>query len=634
MKNIFMVQASVPFPNSIYLPYSAGAVISYSLQFEKIKENFNFVGFIYEIQPIDEVIEKINNPAVVGFSSYMWNIEFNLELAKAIKNKWPDCIIIFGGPQIDDEANFLGESSCIDILIYGEGEIPFYKILLSLVDGSRLKDISNIAFTENDTLIRTKREYVEDVSCFPSPYTMGLFDNIVNGADRKNVQFDAVLETNRGCPYKCIYCYWAGGSKKIRSFSMEKIKAELEWMSQNKILFCYCADANFGILDRDIEIAEYIVELKNEYGYPQRFESIASKNKNEVTLEINKILHTAGLNGGISVAVQSMSPKVLNAVGRKNISIEELGKQLNLYRMNGMTTYTDIILGLPEETYKSFCRGVFAVLEAGQHNALNIFRCELLPNTILSDISTVEKYGIQTIKSHLCQNHSTVGKNVFNACSNIIVSTNSLTKDEWLECNKIAIVVQAFHCFGLLRYIAIYIRKSQKISYENFYMSFYNWIENESTVLKNFLDEICNSFKSFLDGESDLYYYNPDFGNIYYPFEEALFLLCVSDMDSVYDEINNFLQKFYCFPAVDELLEYQKNMIHIIRKEKPQNYKYQNDWYTYFSKIYDGNCVEPENKNISVFCDSYDHKTMENYAREVVWYGKRIDKMIENVSID
>lgn len=629
MKKIYMVQAVNPLLNSVYLPYSAGTVLAYSLQFSKIKENFEFCDFIYEIKPIEDVIEKIENPSIVGFSSYMWNIEFNLKLAKAIKEKWPECVTVFGGPQIDDEASLLKESSYIDILIHREGEIPFYNILLSLIDGRSYRDISNISFFENGELVHTKREYTEDISDFPSPYTMGLFDKIINDPQKSQIQFDVVIETNRGCPYKCIYCSWAGRDEKFRAFSIEKVKAELEWMAKNKIAYCYCADGNFGILDRDIDIVRYIVELKKKYGYPQRFESIATKNKNDVTLEINKILHEADLNGGISVAVQSMSPKVLKAVGRKNISTQELRKQLDLYRMNGMTTYTDIILGLPEETYESFCKGVFDVIEAGQHNAFNIFKCELLPGTILSDKATVEKYGIKTVKSRLRQNHSTVEELLFNSRSNIVVSTNTLSEEEWVKCNRIAILIQAFHCFGLSRFIAIYLRKANNISYYDFYMNFYNWIENESTVIKKLLDEICQCFEPFLKEQSDLYYYNPEFGNIYFPFEEALFLLCVKEIDAVYGEIHQFLEKGYLNDKVEELFAYQKDMICLTRKENLRVVSYQNDWYTYFDRIYDKEFNEPEHHEISITYNPYDYGTMETYARTVLWYGKRKDKMIE-----
>lgn len=633
MKKIYMVQAANALSKAIYLPYSAGTVLAYSWQFDKIRDNFEFGGFIYRMEPINDVVSKLENPSVVGFSSYLWNIEFNLELAKAIKEKWPQCLTVFGGPQIDAEASLLEESKNIDILIHGEGERTFNSILNYIIDGSSINNIKNISYSENGKIIHTEKEYSVDISDFPSPYTMGLFDGMLNDPQNEGTQFDAVLETTRGCPYSCIYCSWSGGEKYFRRFPIEKVKAELRWMAEHKIAFCFCADSNFGILKRDIEIAEYLVELKKEYGYLEKFESISTTEKSEVTFKINKMLHEVGMNGGISVAVQSMTPKVLEAVGRKNISVEELRYQLDWYRQNGMGTYTDLILILPEETYDSFCRSVFSVIEAGQHNSFNIFRCELLPNTILNSKEIIEKYKIKSIRSNLQQYRSVVKKEHFKSRSNLVVSTSTISEDEWVKANRLVTFAQAFHCYGISRYISIYLRKAKNISYYDFYMAFFEWVETESVLIKSLLDRVCHCFDLFIKGQSDLYYCNPEFGGLYLSFEEALFLHCVSEIDDVFNEINMFLERYDFGDAFKEVCEYQKDMIS--RPQRPEKtVVYQNDWHTYFEKIHDRDYTEPTAEKITVTYHSYDLGTIEDYDRETVWRGKRKDKMIEkNITV-
>ena len=86
---------------------------------------------------------------------------------------------------------------------------------------------------------------------FPSPYLTGQFDYLLN--DGTNYQ--AIIETNRGCHSGCHYCYW-GNKKKYEFFDMQRIKDEAEWIGRNKIKYVFCADSNFGIFDRDIEIAQ------------------------------------------------------------------------------------------------------------------------------------------------------------------------------------------------------------------------------------------------------------------------------------------------------------------------------------------------------------------------------------------
>ncbi|MGN1169372.1 MAG: B12-binding domain-containing radical SAM protein [Acutalibacteraceae bacterium] len=391
-KKVYLIQPSNILSGSVFLPYSVGAIAAYSWQFESIKEEFELQPFIFTKKPVDEAMREIDNPCIVGFSNYMWNVEYNLLLAAGVKKAWPECIIAFGGPQIADDVGFLEEYPFIDILMYGEGEESFYKILTSISSGEGFEGIDNIAFKSAGEIIKTKKSPACDISGYPSPYTSGYFDSIIHNKAYDGIQFDAIIETNRGCPYKCIYCAWSGVDSTIRQFPTQKVEAELEWLAKNKIAYCICGDANFGILERDEEIVDYLVSLKKQYGYPQKFETTAAKNKDELTFRINSKLDSVGLNKGVSVACQSLSPQVLRNVGRHNMSIDSFISQLKRYREAGMHTYTDLILGLPGETFESFCRGLFAVIEAGQCFSININRCELLPNSLMNSQEIISKY--------------------------------------------------------------------------------------------------------------------------------------------------------------------------------------------------------------------------------------------------
>ena len=43
---------------------------------------------------------------------------------------------------------------------------------------------------------------------------------------------------------------------------LDRVFAELDWFSKNKVEFIFCCDANFGILPRDYEIALKAAENK------------------------------------------------------------------------------------------------------------------------------------------------------------------------------------------------------------------------------------------------------------------------------------------------------------------------------------------------------------------------------------
>lgn len=630
MKNIYLVQPNNSLSGSLFLPYSIGSIAAYSFSNPEVCGCYKLGEFIFTKMPVEEALRKIDSPYLVGFSCYMWNVEYNLVLASEIKKKYPHCIIVFGGPQVPDDVSYLKEYDYIDILIHGEGEVAFSELLKALMNNEPFNGIYNISFRHNESYIKTKHCQKCDLSQLPSPYSEGYFDSIINAPEFSDVQFDVIIETNRGCPYKCMYCCWAGNKDSFREFPYDRVRKDLEWVSKNKISYCICADSNFGILERDEKIVDYLVELKKQYGYPKRFETTAAKNKDDLVFRINKKLDSVNLNRGISVAVQSMSADVLEIIGRKNMNAKNLSEQLELYRKAGMYTYTDIILGLPGETFESFSDGLFSVIEAGQHNSININRCEFLPNTIMYSDEVKSKYGIKTVKSHLCQNHSKVDTEVFfGSRSELIVETNTMSRADWRRALRLSVCVQAFHCFGLLRFLAIYLRKSKGICYKDLYLKLFSWIENESVFIKSELDYVCKSIDLFLSGKGDLSFFDSRFGDIYWSFEEALFLCLVCRIDDFYEEINKFISDFTDTTSdiFSDLYNYQKNIISL-PKQKDNVLHFDYDWVEYFENTFEPSFVSPEKAHIEIKLEGNDIVSWEEYAREIVWYGKREDKMI------
>ncbi|MGN0444384.1 MAG: radical SAM protein [Acutalibacteraceae bacterium] len=635
MKNIYLAQPNNNLSQEVYLPYAAGTIAAYAFQNDKIKENYRLGEIIFLKLPVDEVVKNLENPFFVGFSSYMWNIEYNLALAERIKSTYPECIIAFGGPQIPDDTTYLEKYPFIDILMHGEGERTFLSLLLVLLEKGDLSSIKNISFRSEDRrVIHTEKEIFRNIVDYPSPYSMGIFDSIVENEAYSGLRFDAVLETNRGCPYSCIYCYWAGTESNFRQFGLERVFGDLDWMAKHKIIYCICADSNFGILKRDHEIAKYLVNLKNKYGYPQKFETSAAKNKDDFVFEINRLLNSANLNCGISVAVQSFSPTVLENIGRKNISTDNFAKQMEKYRNEGMSTYTDFILGLPGETYESFCQGLFCAIESGQHSSINVHPCEVLPNTVLYLRETIEKYDIKTIRSTLCQDHVIYNReNKFGSRSEIIVSTNTMSKSDWRRAMRLSVCVQSFHSFGLLKFFAVYLRKSKNVSYYDFYMSLFKWIESESSFTKRTLDRVCASIDSFLEEKSSLFFYDSRFSDSYLSFKEGLFLSCAAEIDEFFDDIKNYLYTYFNEEELfEDLFMYQKEIIKLPYKPQTEiTVKY--NWQDYFSDIFDKSKVSPRRVETRLVSDFCKEDNWFDYTRNNIWYGKRENKMLRKFEI-
>ena len=93
----------------------------------------------------------------------------------------------------------------------------------------------------------------------------GSFDRLIEAYPEN--EWLILWETNRGCPFKCTFCDWGSATaSKVNKFDLERLKLEIDWFSKNKIEFIFCCDANFGILKRDIEIAEYVAIKKKRTG--------------------------------------------------------------------------------------------------------------------------------------------------------------------------------------------------------------------------------------------------------------------------------------------------------------------------------------------------------------------------------
>ena len=614
--------------NAAYLPYSIGTLAAYAWQFAEIRDAYTLENFIFLMKDIPTVVEQIRAPYLMAFSCYMWNVKYNLALAQEVKRKYPECRIVFGGPDVPENKTFLEKYDFIDVLIFGEGEEPFYRLLAALECAEPLSTVNSLCYRDGERLCSTPIVTPMDISDYPSPYLEGFFDHILNDSAYADMSFDVVFETNRGCPYKCLYCSWGTKNAPVRKFSMERVKGELEWIARHKIEYCVCADGNFGIFDRDEEIVRYLIAQKKKYGYPITFETTAAKNKNDFVFHINTLLDSAGLNRGVSVACQSLNPEVLKNVHRTRVDIEDFAFQINRYRMAGIATYTDLIMGLPGETLESYCDGLFQVIEAGQH-FIQSYRCELLPTSPMASPEIIEKFGIKTVSSSLSEPHTNVHtENKYGARSEVIVQTNTMSVEDWLNMNIIYLYTQTFHGLGILKYMAIYLRRSQQVSYHDFYMKLFKYIEHENTYLKSLAWQVTRSLSEFLHKQTPIRFYDARFGDIYWNLEEGFFNILTADKDAFLKHIKPFLLPFFNDEELfEDLLLYQqsKSAFPFVNAHK-ESFLY--DWESYFFDLYNNSEKQPQKRKNTVYFQSDYYNDLAAFARDTIWYGKRRGKFI------
>lgn len=621
MKNIYFIQPSSYYGGEICLPYASGCLAAYALSIDKIRESYVLADIIYRKDNIAVCAEKIKEPFLIGFSCYIWNFEHNKLLAKQLKEIFPDAYILFGGHSVSNTSSeLLEECDYIDFLIHEEGEIPFAGLLLALSGEKELSEVPNLSYRKDGKIIKTENKFY-DVWDFPSPYTTGIFDKIM--ADSDDV-FYGIIETNRGCPYKCVYCDWGRQAKSVRPFPMEKVTKDIEWLSAHKIGYCICADANFGILERDIEISQMLVDAKKQTGYPSKIQFCFTKNSDDRVFEINRMMNECGLSKGATISLQTLSEKTLNDICRTNMTFSHYTDLVRKYNDAGIFTYTDMILGLPGETFKSFTDGIGKLFEAGQHSSVNIFNCEKLINARLSQKEMVENHKIKFAKCSLNRHHTELGTET-QENNSVVIATKDMSEAEWIDANIFVAVTGAFHNLGILQYFAIYLFNELGISYSEFYISLMkHFKENPDSVagriyldLSEKLDEVTKNI-----GKCETLL--PEFGNVNWPVEEWYFLQIIKDYDLFFDEITPFLKSFGIDSDIFEnLLVYQKKMI---KRPAVKEFSFDifYDFPRYFHNVYTGNVKKLESRNLTITVRDKNAKdNYPDYARETVWYGRK-----------
>src|SRR5579871_3014336 len=125
-----LVQINNSFSGQNYLPYSVALLQSYAERRLTRPERFRFLLPLYKRVPVGEAVDALAAADIVGFSTYVWNGQISLEIARRLKARRPEILIVFGGPHVPDQPEeFLRANPCIDIAVHNEGEQVFLRLL-------------------------------------------------------------------------------------------------------------------------------------------------------------------------------------------------------------------------------------------------------------------------------------------------------------------------------------------------------------------------------------------------------------------------------------------------------------------------------------------------------------------------
>ena len=551
--------------NAHYLPYSVGVLWAYVNQFESIKSNYQLEDLVWRRDNIDETVSKLSKCDIVGFSTYVWNKNYNYALARRLKEINPDCLIFFGGPEMPiTKKNIFEKLPFVDVVIKSEGEIILRQLLDAITNNTSWEDIRGLVINCNGVAVDTgDGDRISSLEDMPSPYLTGVFDKIM--AEVTDVEWNATIETNRGCPYACTFCDWGSLTyNKVKKFNLEKVFAELEWIGQKGCGFVTITDANFGMfVERDNAIADKLIEVQEKYGCPNSFSmSWAKDQKPEVFDIVFKLIKNPKFNQGLTVSVQSMDLDVLENIKRKNLAQHKIENIFALCDKNNVPVYTEIILGLPGETKDTWREGFYKIYRAGNHTGINILHAQMLEN---AEMNLLQKklYGITSVPVYDYMSGS-YNYNELQECVEVVTGTKDMPAEEMLDSQTFSWFMQTFHINGLTTYISRFLHKNAGIDYSVFYDKLWNYLQNDSWFIKE-RDELRHYYRNWMtDGKIN----HPNISNIEVHGWNIIHRTTLNmHLDRKYNYVFDLIEKFVISEfslnanCLTQLLQFQRNYV-------------------------------------------------------------------------
>jgi radical SAM superfamily enzyme YgiQ (UPF0313 family) len=320
-------------------------------------------------------------PDVVGFSCYCWNMDKVLELSRLLKQLYPKTQIVLGGPEVGAIAHkCMKENPAVDVVVMGEGEVTFQELLLSYLNhGKAIGSVDGITYRQNGKIRSTgQRALIEDLGDIPSPYLTGAL------TPRDRVTY---VETYRGCPYKCAFCYEGKNFPKLRFFPDERIRREIELITANpEIRSFHVVDSVFNLKkDRLRRIAQMFQDA-NRSGAGLTTVEVMTETVDEETVELLRKANVLSVETGPQT-VNTHTIKNINRYYRK----EKFNRGIKLLVDGGIDVLTDLIIGLPGDNFFRFVRSAKAMMRL-KATTIVFSILHVLPGTELYE--NADKFGL------------------------------------------------------------------------------------------------------------------------------------------------------------------------------------------------------------------------------------------------
>lgn len=398
-----------------------------------------------DIEAIKEILVQAQ-PDVFAVSLYVWNYDLVNKVCAWVKDQWPKCIIITGGPHqyFKHDDDWFRKHPYYDASLPGDcfGERCLQHLLDSdIVNWDLVPDVvyakgktRTVTYSKRSTTVLERHDFDYNWSAFAAQKSELLHLLAYHRQKHQRMFAFSIIETTRGCPYGCTYCDWGGGiNTKVIKKDINFVKLDIDALCSFDLDFVYFADANLGIFGaRDVEIVQYLVKMRKQklqffnvgYGGFAKTDNRLTHVQQILELDIN---HKLSAQGEIKISMQSLDVDVLKNIDRKNVSLDkQIATYKKLTRFKRLPLYVELIYGLPGMTIDKFYHELNVI---GSYNlSIQWYPWQLLPETPAYTREYRKHYQLQTVSKTV---DWLTGNN--ENPSEIVIGSSTYTSEDYLE---------------------------------------------------------------------------------------------------------------------------------------------------------------------------------------------------------
>ncbi len=413
---------------------------------------------------LDDIVNTILDyqPTLIGFSTYIWNIEIIKKLVITLK-KHLSIPIILGGPEVSYDAETFINELPIDLIAKGESEHIFDDIIDHFHNQKPLTNTPNIT-TKN---LNHPIEEIDDLSRLKSPhFEVSDIEHIPNRIN--------YLESSRGCPYNCSYCL-SSLEKKVRFFPLKTVQENLLYLIKHNAKTIKFLDRTFNANRQMLDLIDTII-LHHKPGQSYQFEITADRIDEAIINHIHS--HAPKQLFRFEIGIQSTHPLTNKLVDRTQDNTRLFNTIKTIIKHDIIDLHLDLIAGLPKEDLPRFKETFNTVFKLGAKE-LQLGFLKMLRGTKIRAQADYFNYQFNPTAPYE------------------IISNDCLSKDDLQRIHHVEATLNLFHNKGHFGFL-VFEHAKEKNPFD-FFESIYQFTNQKKFNLHRYqLDELYQLYEAFL----------------------------------------------------------------------------------------------------------------------------------------